>query len=240
MPVRSSRLFLPLLLAFTGCGRIADLDEITSPDALSFCSDASGAAAKVLVHRERRDEHTVTLRIERLDAAGNVLTFLTDEGDDGSFEKRVDAEWEYDSEGRWIEQRRDRDGDGVVDVVNVREFDARGEIVWEADDDDNDGDWDHTTTRTFDEDGRRTSVVWDDDGDGEADTLLSVSYDENGGSVSSYDDGANGTIERTSSTTYLGEGVWVDEQDGDGDGIADVRNRLVVDDEGRVVESATD
>ncbi|MDA9918915.1 hypothetical protein N9D72_01365 [Porticoccaceae bacterium] len=137
------------------------------------------------------------------DASGNLLTKVFDG-------RTVSAT--YDIEGNMLEERIDRNSDGLIDHVTSYTYNGYGYTLTSAYDGDYDGMNDVIATYTYDSDGHWTSQSWDSDGDGVDEFSRVYTFDGEGNKVEeSYDSDNDGSAEAITTYTYDSNGNLLEE-----------------------------
>ncbi len=176
-----------LLLVLVGCedGMYSDTALLEADDAEDVARQAQAPIAAT----------PVVATHQRLDSDLAVLTVSTDSGDDGTID-RV-QETTFDSGGKRILLREDRDGDGEFELVTAYAYVwDQGQLIRVETDEGADGSVDTVETREYTTTGRIWRTITDEGADGVADRIDEHVWDANGHRVQmSMDKPAGGVVE---------------------------------------------
>jgi hypothetical protein len=163
--------------------------------------DASGNATRV-----ERQRASAYIGETTYDARNNPLTYIYDEGGDGT----IDAAYAYtwDANDQLLHYEEDADGDGQVDYSYDYERTPEGVRLTASEDDDGDGDYDDFYTYTHDEFGRETLLEMDEGIDGVIDATRITTYTDPVLRVgrSEYDDGVDAIVDEVIEFEYDEDG----------------------------------
>ena len=173
------------------------------------------------------------------DDIGRALRDESD-GDNSGTPDRIVTYW-YDDDANQRGSREDEGADGSIDRSTISFLDENGDLIRTEADIGDDGTVNSRNTFERDARGDVTRRESDRDGDGQLDDIDLTEYNEM--CLRTYDEAqeGDGTVERTTTTTYDDVGRRLSRStDSDADGIPDSIDTYQYDESGNLVFSATD